>query len=230
MGTMTRAEIQTEVLTNLNNLQDVSDTDAARWINHAYSHLTHPSVHEFEDLAATYDIVLVSGTASYSLAAATVGYRILAIRSASYFAAASGSITPNTRRRTLDPRAVQWYDSRQHPTMAEPSNYVVGEDQTILISNTPGNTNTVRLRVFREAESLDETTSVTVLPEYFDEVLVMGAQAFFEYKLGDRDSANETFQMYGNLIANASQKDVLEGQNWGYETQLTATPVMGISS
>lgn len=229
MGTMTRLEILTEVKENLDNREDVTDTQGNRWINHVYSHLTHPSIHEFEDLAVTYDITLVSGTASYSLAAATVGFRILMVRAVSYLSAASGSITTDTRRRLLVPKPIQWYDQRQHPSTTEPSNYVLGEGQTILISNTPVNTNTVRLRVFQEAASLSADNSTTVLPEYFDEVLVSGSLAFFEYKLGMRDRANESFQIYNSLIANAAPKDLLEIQSWGTTTQLVGEPHMGTS-
>ena len=229
MGTMTRDEVQTEVLENLDNREDVTDTQAARWINHAYSHMTHPSVAQHEDLAVTFDLVLVSGQASYSLAAAVLGYRVLALRNAVYIEAASTSITPNTRRFKLKPKPVEWYDSRQHPNTTHPSNYVIGEGQTILISNTPGNTNTVRLRLWREAASLSAGTSTTVLPEYYDEALVMGAQGFFEFKLGYRDRANQTFQMYGGLLRDAAPKDLIEAQNWGIETQLAGPPMMGVS-
>jgi len=228
MGSMTRSEIQTEVLQNLNNRQDIGDSTVQRWINHAYSHMTHPGVHVFEDLMETYDVVLVSGQASYSLATATVGYRILGIRTASYFDAASGSIVAATQRHILKPKPVQWYDSTVHPA-GDPRHYVPREGQNIIFSLTPKNTNTVRLRVSREAEKLDDDGDTTVLPEYFDEVLVTGTQAFAEFKLGMRDMANETFQLYNALLNGGTDKHTLESGNWGVETTLTNPPIMGVS-
>jgi hypothetical protein len=227
---MTRDEIQTEVVKNIDNRSDVLDSDLVRWINHAYHHLTHPAIHKFEDLAVTYDLPLVSGQASYDLSSATLGYRVLAIRLASFIEAAPGSIVDLTRRRRLKPQAVQIYDSQVHPQTSQPSNYVLGEAQSIIISHTPNVTYTVRLRLFREAASLSLGTSVTVLPEYFDEVLVCGAQALTEFKLGYRDRALETFQLYNSYINDAAPKDVLEGINWDIEATLVNPPIMGISN
>ena len=228
MGSMTRLEIQTEVLTNLDNRTDIADTLIQRWINHTYNHLTHPAIHIFEDLSTTYDVVLVNGTASYSLATAAVGYRVLAVRGASYYAAASGSIATTTRRYRLKPKPINWYDGTQH-SAGNPRHYIIGEGQTIIFSSTPKNTNTIRLRLSREVDKLDDDSDTTVLPEYFDEVLVTGTQAFAEFKLGMRDRANETFQLYNSLINGGDEKDVMEGQNWDIETQLTSVPSMGVS-
>ena len=228
MGTMTRLEVATEVLANLDNRQDVGAAVIARWINHTYSHMTHPGVHVFEDLNTVYDLVLVSGTAEYSLATAVVGYRVLAVRGATYMDAASGSITASTRRNRLKPKPVEWYDNRIHPS-GEPRHYVVREGQNIYLSLTPNNTNTVRLRLYKEAASLSADSSVTVLPEYFDEALVTGTQAFAEFKLGMREKASETFGLYNALLNGGMDKQTMEQTAWGIETQLTTVPIMGVS-
>jgi hypothetical protein len=227
MGTMLRSEIATEVFANLDNRQDVAADVMGRWINHAYHHMSHPGVHNFEDLNTTWDIVLVPGTAEYSLAEATVGYRVLAIRAATYMDAVSGSLTVNTRRQRLKPKPVQWYDNRVHPS-GEPRHYTAREGQNIILSLTPDNTNTVRLRLCKEAASLD-VSDATVLPEYFDEVLVTGAQAFAEFKLGMRDKASETFGLYASLLADGNDKASLEQSAWGIETPLNQVPIMGTS-
>lgn len=227
MGTMTRTEIATEVLTNLDNRQDIPDATIARWINHTYFHMTHPAVHNFEELNVTYDLVLVPGTAQYSLATGVLGYRVLAVRSANYMDAASGSLTTTTRRQSLKPKPIQWYDNRVHPS-GEPRHYVVREEQNIIFSLTPNNTNTVRLRLSREVASLG-TSDATVLSEYFDEVLVTGAQAFAEFKLGMRERAGETFGLYASLLSEGADKASLEQSAWGIETTLLQTPIMGTS-
>ncbi len=155
MGTMTRLEIATEVLANLDNRQDVLAATMARWINHTYMHMTHPGVHVFEDLNTTYDLPLFSGTSEYSLAASALGYRVLAIRGATYYNAASGSINvQTTRSQRLKPKPVEWYDNRIHPA-GEPRHYVPREGQNIILSLTPNSANTIRLRLSREAAALD---------------------------------------------------------------------------
>lgn len=227
MGTMTRTEIADEVFANLSNRQDIQAATMARWINHTYMHMTHPAVHVFEDLNTTYDLVLVSGTSEYSLAEAVVGYRVLAIRAATYMHAASGSITTSTRRQRLKPKAVQWYDNRIHPA-GEPRHYVAREGQNLILSLTPNNTNTIRLRLSKEAAKLDETDA-TILPEYFDEVLVTGAQAFAEFKLDMREKATETFALYSALLNDGQDKQALEQSAWGIETQITRVPIMDVS-
>jgi hypothetical protein len=227
MGTMLRSEIETEVLANLDNRQDVASDTIGRWINHTYHHMTHPGVHNFEDLNVTYDLILVPGTFDYSLAAAELGYRVLAVRSATYMNDASVSITQNTRRQRLKPKPIQWYDNRVHPN-GEPRHYVVREGQTILLSLTPDNTNTVRLRLSKEATAL-AIGDATVLPEYFDEVLVTGAQALAEFKLGMRDKSQETFGLYSSLLNGGQDKASLEQSAWGIETPLTQVPIMGVS-
>lgn len=231
MGTMTRDEIQAEVFRNLNDRGDVTDSDIVRWINHTYSHMTHPSVHMYEDLATTHDLVLIAGTGSYSIATAILGYRALAIRSVTYLDSTVAAFDPTqTRVQRIKPWPIERFDSTIHSlTSFGPTNYTVGEAQTILFHGTPNNTNTVRLRLWREAEKLDTGTSTTVLPEYFDEVLVMGSQALLEYKLGMRDKANQTFQLYNSYINQAANKDILEADNWGIETSLSGSPMMGIS-
>ena len=227
MGSMTLTDFRTELRENLDNRDDVSDDRLDRWINHTYHHLTHPSVHKFEDLAVTYDITLVSGTQSYTLVSGTTGFRILGIRSVAYYHAAPGSIDNSTRRHRLKPKPIQWFDDRQHPS-SEPRYYTVGEDQTILLSATPNNTNTVRLRVWREVADLT-SEATTDIPEYFDEVLLTGSQAFSEFKLNMRDKANETFQLYNGLIGNLDNKMVLEANSWDLETTVTGHPHMGLS-
>jgi len=229
MGTMTRADILAEVKNNIDQEPDIADATLIRYINHTYTHMTHPSVHRFEDLATTFDITLVAGQASYSIGLATVGYRILRVRSVSFLAAAPGSIVDSTQRRGLDKMSIDEYDRTQHQQTSQPSRYVLGEGQTILIHNTPSVTNTVRLRVYREVDLLDETTSTTELPEYFDQVLVTGSQALAEFSLRQREQARETFQLYNSYLQNASPKDILESQNWGIETDIDSVPSMGIS-
>lgn len=229
MGSKTLSEMRTEIRRNLDNRNDVTDAVIDDYINHTYLHLCHPSTHRHEEMAATYDLDLVAGTSSYSIAEAVLGNVMVAIRSASYYQAASGSIDlTSTQPRLLKPKSVEWYDQRIHP-QSQPAHYVVGEDLTILISPTPNAAHTIRLRYWKEPTELSGNDDVTELKRFWDRVLILGSQALTEFSLGYRDRSIETFQLYNSFINNAQNKGQLEGGNWGYETPVTSQPHMGIS-
>jgi hypothetical protein len=231
MGTMDGQSFIDDVRMALDNRADAgaSNTRLLRWINHAYFHMTYPSVHAFENFRTTYDITLVQDDADYTLVEGTVGYRVLATRSVHHLDAAAPTFS--TRRSRLDPRNVRWYDERIHSN-GPPRYYVVGEGEQILISPVPGAAEAgevLRLRLWREADPLLVGT-VTAVPSYFDEVLVLGAQAVSEYRLGYRDRARETLEHYASMLNDPSQKDEIEGEDWGFEAQLQQEPIMGVST
>lgn len=220
MGTQTFLEIQNEVLSNVENRQDVTTVNIKRWVNRAYLHMTHPSVHRFKEIQKTLDITLVSGQGSYDISAATLGFQILGFRSLAYYPVAAASIVPATVGQILREMKVEVYDQRPHPA-GRPTHYVTGEDDTLLFSNTPNDTNTVRCRYYRQIAILSGDTNVTVLPAYYDAALVMGAQAFTEFALGMREKSSETFVLYSSLLNGAETADVLQAQNLGHMARLT---------
>ncbi len=226
MGVVTRAEYRSQIIDSLDNREDVAETDLNNWINRMYLHMTHPAVQEFVDTQVTTDLALVVGQASYPLTEAVLGFRVLQVRVVTFMDSASPTTT--TRRRRLNPMPIEWYDNQTHPA-GEPTRYVLGEGQTILFSLTPNAVRTARLRLVRQVDILDDDADVTVLPDYFDEALLLGAQALAEFHLGYRDRSNETLQLYNSYLSNATPKGALEIQNWGRQTPVTSHPLVQTS-
>ena len=87
MGTMTRTEMEQEILFGLRNRTDAGATDPTRltrWVSQAYNYMTHPSIHKFRETQDVYTITLATGDHDYSLTVGTVGYNIVAVRWVSF--------------------------------------------------------------------------------------------------------------------------------------------------
>lgn len=233
MGTMTGQDFIDELTLALENRADaaMSSPNVLRWLNHAYWHMTYPTVHAFENFRVTYDHTLVTNQWSYATGSATTGYRVLGVRSVHYIDATPAAATYSDRPSRLKPRNIRWYDERIHST-GEPRFYVPGEGETLLVTPVPSanqNGNTLRCRLWREATAILVGTT-TEVPSYFDEVLMLGAQAVAEYRLGYRDRARETLEHYTAMLNDPLQKDEIEGEDWGFESQLVGEPHMGVST
>lgn len=229
MGTMTGNNFITDLRIALDQRADTSASDAnlLRWINHAYWHMTYPSIHAFENFKTTEDITLATDDADYDLSG--LGYRILALYSVHHLESAAPTYT--TQRAPLKPRNIRWYDGHSHSS-GPPRFFVAGEGEQILVSPVPSsneNGHILRLRLWREATALLVGTT-TEVPSYFDEVLLLGSQAVAEYRLGYRDRARETLEHYAAMLNDPRQKDDIEGEDWGFEAQLISEPVMGAIS
>jgi hypothetical protein len=231
MGTLTGSQFQDELLLALDQRTDAgaSPTRLLRWINHAYFHMTYPTIHAFEALRTTYDITLGANDADYALDATTVGYQVLAVHNMFHLEATVPTFS--TRRTRLKSRNIRWYDERQHSN-GPPRFYVTGQGEQVFVTPVPGAAEAgqiLRLRLWREPALLTAGTT-TVVPNYFDEVLLLGAQAVGEYRLGYRDRARETLEHYVAMLNDPKQKDEIEGEDWGLEAQLRGEPIMGVST
>jgi hypothetical protein len=231
MGVKTRDDIKNKIVKAIDNRSDLVDgswdTEITDHINHTYLHMTHPVVYMHEDLMETVDISLVGLQTTYDLTVAFPNQRVLGLRSVSYLASATPDYT--TRRRRLRPKPIQWYDGQTHHPTSEPAHYVPNEKQTLILSPTPAtsiNNHTLRVRVWLEANQLALGTDTTAVADYFDEVLYQGALALTEKLLGYEDRAAASLETYSQMINNLQSKDVVEGQSWGLETQLSSVPYM----
>jgi hypothetical protein len=232
MGSMTLADYRTELKFLLQNRADtaVGDTRLDRWVNQTYAHLTHPSVHGFNELKATFDITLVNGQSEYAFDT-LAGYKVLAFRSIHFIDALSGAVLNTSTRWRLHPRPIQWYDERQHPSEA-PRHYTV-EGTQLMVSPVPGSLQALkvmRCRVWRERPAMTLATDTTLMGDYWDRVLLRGAQAIAEYDLGYRDVAMESLQNYVDMINDHTPQGEVEGSDWGFEVQVEAPPYMGVTS
>jgi hypothetical protein len=228
MGTMTLANIRDEVKLRLQNRSDtgVSDARILQWVNMAYNHMTHPSIHEFEQLSVKNTIALVADTREYALTTATLGHEMIAIRTIHFINATSETLTD--RRHRLRPRDIRQLDNKQ-PTSSEPRYYYLNEGQNLIVDPYPGTAEAGKvllIRYWREVAPFAQDANVSVLPNYYDEVLVLGALYRAEEVLEYRDRAEETRQNYVNLLNDASEKPEVEADDWDHKTEVRRQPEM----
>ena len=222
MGTLQLSEIRTEIGLRLDNRTDnaMSSANVNRWINMAYYHMTHPSIHQFEELSVKIEITLVVNQREYDLHEDTLGHRMIAIRTVHYIHATSENLT--SRRHRLKPRAIQQLDNRQ-PTSSEPRYYYMNESDNIIVDPYPNSgaaDNKLIMRYWRQPTILSTDAQLSVMPDYYDELLVLGGLYRAEEVLNYRDRAEETKQNYVNLLNDASEKQDIEAYDWDHKSEV----------
>lgn len=192
-------------------------TELGNWINDAYTYLCHPSVHHFREVQDIETVTLASGTNSYSIATLN-SKTVVAVRWVTFVD--STSFTATVRRQKLLPRDIRWFEERTHPASSEPRHYTI-DGSTLYVSGVPGaNQASKLLRVgfYREPAVLTGT-DVTVLPRYWDRVLLKFAQGFAESDLGYRDMALETLEHAQTLANNAQDENQMESEDTDFQTE-----------
>ena len=98
MGVLTLTQMRDELAFVFANRGDTgfNDTRLNLWINSAYRHLCHPSVHKHREMQTSYTITLVSGTNEYAIDPTTVGFTIVAVRRVFHIMATAA--TPTAHR------------------------------------------------------------------------------------------------------------------------------------
>jgi len=221
MGTLQLSEFRSELRFNLGNrtaADGTTDTRCNRWINGAYRHMTFPMIHDFRETHATYDLTLVADQSTYNIDATTVGFKFLGVRSVVNYLE---TVSDLARKRTLYPRNIRWFDRRTLHS-GTPSLYAV-ENEVLHIASVPTSAEagqTVRVRGWRELARLSADSDVTAVADYFDEVLLLGAQWFAERSLRYMDRAERTKQEYVALLNDAQPSEELEGENWDFQVDV----------
>ncbi len=221
MGTITLSELRDETKFNLRGRSDAGLTDARlnRWVNAAYFHMCLPNVHPFTEMKATYDITLATGDNDYSISQATVGSKVVGVRSAHHILATG--ITAIAQKRKLSPRDIRWFDRRTLVTGA-PTVYAQ-EGEVLYVHPVPTsaeNGQFIRMRYWKEPTALSADGDTTVLASYYDEVLILGAQMFAERGLGYGDRAEATKQNYVALLNEGPLSDDLEADDWDFQVDV----------
>jgi len=225
MGTLTldnaTPSFRTELVYMLGNRVDSGLTDARldRWINMAYSHLTHPTVHRFHELQHESSITLATDDNEYGLDSTTLGYEINGVIGVYYLD--STSVSNTARKRKLSPRSIEWFDQRTLTT-GEPSVYAV-YGSNLYISPVPTstqNSDLLRLRTWRKPADLSAITDVTVIPSVWDQVILMGARYMAELDLGYRELAEMSKQNYAQMINEFDDAFQFESEDWQQEVQI----------
>lgn len=223
MGTLTLANFRTELIFELRNRTDVSDSRLNRWINQAYRHVCFPSVHRHWEVEALFTITLVTSDFDYTLVATP---EILGIRSARYVDAVADSFTAS--RSALRPRSLSWFNGRMHTT-GRPSFFTIARKQ-LLVSPGPGPTeagDVVVLETWRDPVVLVNDIDTTVLLNYWDEVILVGARWIAETRLGYGELAEQSKQEFATLVNEAPQRnDIIDEQEGWFADINTGDPVM----
>lgn len=221
MGLLQLSEFRSELLVALKQRTDLTAAQLNRWINQAYFHLSTPEVRQHQELKVNYDITLASGTNTYALDATTVGFHILGIRDVTYYQ--STSISNTALRHDVKPRDLNWFNDHQVPSAGGGPRHYLWDTNEITFSPIPTSLEVghkVRLAVWREVAPLVNDTDVTVLTNYWDNVLILGAQAIAEYRLGYRELAIATQQLYVSYINEKRAGNELQSEDTGFGAHL----------
>ena len=230
MGVLTLTQLLAEVRFDLRNRPDstdsgISDTRLTLYLNAAYRHLCHPSVHRHRELLHTYTLPLVSGTNTYTFTPDPASVNIVAVRSVTYID--SPTYVATATKNKLKPVEAQWFDERTLTADSRPNQYML-EGSILEVSPVPGaneDTNLLRVRAIKEPALLAGavTTEVSGL---WDEVLIMGARWRAEMHLGYRDLAEATKLDYGAMLNEYQTFSNLQAEDWDWVPEFRMDPGM----
>ena len=230
MGTMTFAELKSELdflLRRRNDMDATDTTRVGRWVNSAYLYMCHPSVHLFKEMKdVSNTTTLVTGTNEYSIQTLDSN-TVVAARFVTYIQ--SATYTNTTNKRKVFPREMRQLE-RKTLSNGPPVEYAV-DGQTLFINGVPRSTENghiLRIGYYKEPTILSGDSSVTVLGGYFDRALLKFAQAFAEEDLQMRDLALQTLRSATQLLNNAASEDMLEGEDTGHQVEVMTQPAQGI--
>lgn len=228
MGTMTRTEMEQEILFGLGNRADAGATDAdrlTRWVSQAYNYMSHPSIHKFRETQDVYTITLATGDHDYNLDAVTVTYHIVAVRWVTYVQAAA--YTAGVQKRKVYPRDVRIFE-RRTLSPGQPNLYTI-DGEEIQINGIPRaseNGHLLRVGVYREPPAL-AAGETTLYLGYYDRPLWKFGLSFAQADLGDVDLAMVTAREAQNLLNGAQPKTELEAEDSGWQVEFNLSPVIG---
>jgi hypothetical protein len=225
---MTLTEFRSELKIELMNRADAaSDNDRLdRWINNAYRHVCLPSVHKFREMLQNTSVALTAGTDSYSITTHTAGTgKATEILMVNHFDGTVGAPTATTSRRHLKPRSLNWWIRRSSRGSGSPTHYIIHGDSISLYPVPDVTGEQLRVWYWREPTPLSSGSHVTVLPDYWDQVVLKGAKWQAESSLGYRELAEATKQEYVSLINEVpdfGEFQADEDSDWGthLETRL----------
>ena len=195
-----------------------------RAVNWAYRHVTHPRIHGFREMQAESNIVMATGDNDYTINVLG-GINVVAVQS--IYHAIATAITPLVQKRKLKPKSKQYFDARTLFS-SPPVNYMIWGDLLFIIGvpRVQENGQLLRVSYWREPAALTVGTA-TIIPDYWDEVIIFGATAFAQTKLDYGEKAENSRQAYAALINDLTPRSELEADDQGWEVELISEPVMG---
>jgi hypothetical protein len=221
MGVLTLADFRDELIVALKNEDDITTARLNRWINNAYTHLCTPEVRRHQELQSSFQISLVAGQNVYPIDRTTIGFHTLGITEVTYYA---GNSTSNTLNRwDVRPRDLSWFNTHKTPSAAGGPRHYLWRGTNLTFSPIPTSSENgfiVNVDVWREAAPLVNDGDTTVLTNYWDEALILGAQWIAEYRLGLRELAIATQQVYVRYINEKASGNELQYEDTGFQTQI----------
>ena len=209
MGVLTLANFRTELKYYLEG-RTITDARLDRWLNQAYRMVSFPTLHKHWELEATIEVPLVADTFEYTLAtsASYITRELLGVRSARYVDTTTDSYT--TRRTQLGARSIGWFNRQTHQaTSGGPVNYSIYRKNLVV---TPGPNssiagNLVVLEVWEQPALLtagsgtpSDPSNPTVLLDWWDEAILLGAKWMAEVALGFGEQAEISRQAFTGYI------------------------------
>jgi len=235
MGSMFLEGIRAEVRLDLKNRSDtgfegLSDARLNLYINAAYAHVAHPSVHRHRAMLYTFTISLVNGTNQYTFhpTPEVAPVQIVALRSVTHLE--STTLTATARRTKLRPKDPQWFDKRTITSGGVPRTCAV-EGNVLVIEPVPGaaqNGQLLFLRAYREPSFLVDGQQ-TALQVPWDEVILLGAVWRAQLHFGYRQLAEATKLDYAALINEYRAQDDFQGEDWDWMVDVRTESTMEVA-
>ena len=224
MGTLTLAQLRTELLFDLRQRTDrtvsegVTDDRLNMWINAGYQHVTHPTIFRHRELMHRYSITLVNGVSGYTFTPFG-GFNILSLRSVAHVFGASD--TPTTFRVKLLPKDTQWLERRTVTLGAPREFYIEGDSMYVSpVPNFPYAGHILAIRAFREALPLAADGDTTVMRPLWDEIVLLAARWRAELHLGYREMAEGTKTDFVAMVNEYKSFEDLQGEDEDWSSGL----------
>ena len=196
MAISTFLEMQAEVQLHLGGHALATSTLVKDWLNRVYLMLT--SVFRFHDLEASdTSITTVNGTASYTTPS---GIRVIT------------SIRDTTNKLLLTPTDIDWYETQDDSSDAKARpEFWVRYGANLLLWPTPDGAYATRIRYRKEPTALSADGDFTVLPDEWDDVIILLTASKGAFILGmDRKGMN--LKSEGLSILSQIKEDVSQEQ------------------
>lgn len=227
MGTLTLENFRDELRFDLENRTDFDESDPTavarmnRWINTAYEHVSFPNIHKHWELEDKITIPLVADQFEYPIDTGQtyIDREILGFRAVRFVNGAADSYTAD--RHQVVPRGLAYMNSTKHTT-SRPSTYAVYRKKIVFSPgpNAEFNGKVAVCEVWVKPDAMIDGET-TVLLDFWDEVILIGALWLALNRLGDHGEAMAVQSRYAALINEAPDRYLVGGEEeTGYVTEV----------
>lgn len=182
MGSLTRAGMDALVKFRMMNMAgiDTQITDAVKF--------------SYDELITSIRIPENQETAVVSL----VEGQILYATPADFYAIVSLHNITDSKR--LSPISLRGYEKLPIQALGEPKRYMIWKNELYILPGNNATSRVLRLRYIKRLASLSLSTSVSVLPREWDEVIIQGAVARTLSWMGDKQAAQIENAIHSQMV------------------------------